>query len=298
VIEGLSWNEHAVLLERRLLVGVGLLAAALFFLPFPVARTVLRGLGFVSGSAFFGAIGAAYMLMQAPWVQRFVLHLGHPAYATPAVLGGMLVGTGLGSLKVTRTVGRTRAAHGAEVALGRRVPPRSPCREVASRRLRSARKGNPQIPPQLRRRPSILASPRFASRCGSLAAGRVGLARSRVALVAIPFVLATTHLALAPVFDATAGTSLVVRVAVALLAVSPVGCLMGFAFPAGIARFGQARIAWFWAVNGFAAVVASVLSLALAMAFGLRAVGWLACALYGLAAVLVAIPEAANRRQA
>lgn len=228
VLERLSVNEHSVLLLRRLLVVVGSLAAALFFVPSLFWRAAPRGPGFVLGTAFFAAIGAAYMLVQAPWVQRFVLHLGHPAYATPAVLGAMLVGTGL----------------------------------------------------------------------GSLAAGRVGLARSRVALVAIPFVLATTNLALAPVFEATAGSSLGTRVAVAVLAVVPSGLVMGFAFPAGIARFGQARMAWFWAVNGFAGVLASVASLALAMAFGLRAVVWIACALYGLAAAFVAIPAAAKRRQA
>lgn len=228
VVEGLSMNEHAVLLVRRLLVVVGLLAAALFFLPFLFARTAPRGPGFASGSTFFAAIGAAYMLVQAPWVQRFVLHLGHPAYATPAVLGAMLVGTGL----------------------------------------------------------------------GSLAAGVAGPRRSRFALAAIPFVLAGINLALASIFEATAGSSLAARVAVAVVAVGPAGFLMGFAFPTGIARFGQPRMAWFWAVNGFAGVLASVASLALAMAFGLRAVVWLACALYGLAAVLVATPEAANRRQA
>ncbi len=228
LMEGLSMNEHAVLLLRRLLVVVGLLAAALFFVPFVVARDVPRGAGFAAGSAYFAAIGAAYMLVQAPWVQRFVLHLGHPAYATPAVLGSMLVGTGL----------------------------------------------------------------------GSLAAAKAGARRSRFALVAIPFLLAAIHLALAPLFEATASAPAGLRVAVTVLAVAPAGFLMGFAFPAGIARFGQERMAWFWAVNGFAGVLASVASLALAMAFGLRAVVWLACALYGLAAALVAIPEAANRRQA
>ncbi len=82
----------------------------------------------------------------------------------PSILPSPRFASRRGDDKVPRTVGRTRAAHGAEVAVGPRVPSRSRCREDASRRLRSARKGNPQIPPKLRRRPSILPSPRFASR--------------------------------------------------------------------------------------------------------------------------------------
>jgi hypothetical protein len=228
VLPSLSGNEHAVLLLRRLLALVAALAAALFFLPFVLARTLPRGEGFWAGSVFFASIGAGYVLVQAPWVQRFVLYLGHPAYATTVVLGAMLVGTGL----------------------------------------------------------------------GALASGRMGARASRAGILALPAALAVGNLTLGPIFDATGTFGLGARMAAAALVVAPAGFLMGLAFPAGVARFGQRRLAWFWAVNGFTGVTAAVASVALSMAFGLEAAVWFACAFYLLAAVVLAIPDAANQRQA
>jgi len=61
---------------------------------------------------------------------------------------------------------------------------------------------------------------------------------------------------------------------------------MGIALPAGLMRFGEEHKAWFWAVNGAASVLASVLSIALSIAFGFRATSLTAVALY-VAAVAV-----------
>ncbi len=47
---------------------------------------------------YFGLIGAAFMLVEIPMIQRFNLLLGEPALALVAVIGGLLLGGGLGSL--------------------------------------------------------------------------------------------------------------------------------------------------------------------------------------------------------
>ena len=43
---------------------------------------------------------------------------------------------------------------------------------------------------------------------------------------------------------------------------------MGFPFPVGMLRFGDANKAWFWAINGVFGVLASAVSLAIAMLSG------------------------------
>jgi hypothetical protein len=56
------------------------------------------------------------MLVEMPWMQRFVLYLGHLSYATTVVLAALLLGAGIGSLTGAR-VGHTRV-----VALGLVLP--------------------------------------------------------------------------------------------------------------------------------------------------------------------------------
>jgi len=46
---------------------------------------------------YFGAIGLAYFLVEIPLFQRYILYLGHPAYALTAVLFALLFFSGLGS---------------------------------------------------------------------------------------------------------------------------------------------------------------------------------------------------------
>ena len=47
--------------------------------------------------AYFGLIGFAFMLVEIPLIQRFILFLGHPAYAVTAVLFSLLAFSALGS---------------------------------------------------------------------------------------------------------------------------------------------------------------------------------------------------------
>ncbi len=50
----------------------------------------------------FGLLGLAYLLVEIPLLQRFILFLGHPAYAMATVLGALLLFSGLGSLLSAR----------------------------------------------------------------------------------------------------------------------------------------------------------------------------------------------------
>lgn len=222
IAPNLSPNEHSVLLLRRLIVIIGIATIALFFAPFLMARRRKGAAGFWRGSAYFASIGLGFMLVEAGWIQRFILFLGHPSYATTVVIAALLLGAGTGSF------------------IASRVP-----------------------------------LPKVQSYAPSLA----------TMLVILNFILD-------PVLTATLGLGFPLRVIIALLLLIPPGFLMGFAFPAGMIRFGDTDKAWFWAVNGAAGVLASVGSLGLAMMLGFEKVVLIGAVLYLAAAVLLRGKEA------
>ncbi len=100
--DALSTNDHAAVLLRLLLSIMTVVTVALFFSPFLLARRLERHPGFWRGSGYFACIGLAFMLAEAPWVQRFILYLGHPSYATTVVIATLLLGAGLGSITAAR----------------------------------------------------------------------------------------------------------------------------------------------------------------------------------------------------
>jgi hypothetical protein len=55
---------------------------------------------------YFGLVGIAFLFIEIAWIQRLQLFLGHPVYATTAVLVAFLLFAGLGSLWAQR---RSRA---------------------------------------------------------------------------------------------------------------------------------------------------------------------------------------------
>ena len=63
--------------------------------------------GWSAWLAYFGALGAGFMLLEVALLQRFVLLLGHPVYSLTVTLFSLLLGTGLGSL-ITRRVAMHR----------------------------------------------------------------------------------------------------------------------------------------------------------------------------------------------
>ena len=67
----------------------------------PLARAGLPRLdrrSFAHALAYFSLIGAGFMLVQIPLIQRFSVYLGHPTYAVAVILFSMILATGVGSL--------------------------------------------------------------------------------------------------------------------------------------------------------------------------------------------------------
>jgi hypothetical protein len=102
LVDQLSVNEQAVILLRKLVLVVSALALALFLLPFAFSSR-LAAPELWKGSGYFVAIGLAFLLVETAWVQRFILYLGHPSYATTVVLAALLAGAGAGSFAAART---------------------------------------------------------------------------------------------------------------------------------------------------------------------------------------------------
>jgi len=65
--------------------------------PMAVSGRELLGSGWPGWLAYFGLIGAGFMLIEVALLQRFVLLLGHPVYSLTVTLFSLLLGTGLGS---------------------------------------------------------------------------------------------------------------------------------------------------------------------------------------------------------
>ena len=83
---------------------------ALFVIgPLILSGSELRGSRWPLWLAYFGMLGAGFMLIEVALLQRFVLLLGHPVYSLTVTLFSVLLGTGVGSLVSRRiTDGRLR----------------------------------------------------------------------------------------------------------------------------------------------------------------------------------------------
>ena len=95
-----DFNDRAIGMLRTVLGLTTLLVVALLLLP--LARR--RGSSAVSaaGSVYFAAIGLAFMFVELSTIQRFILFLGHPSYATTVVIASLLAGAGLGAMAAER----------------------------------------------------------------------------------------------------------------------------------------------------------------------------------------------------
>jgi hypothetical protein len=117
-----------------------------------------------------------------------------------------------------------------------------------------------------------------------------GVERVRGRLVVLLVVLTITGLATPGSIGAFVSSSTGVRIAVALLLLMPAGVFMGMCFPMGMKLAAGARgeiAPWLWGVNGAMSVVASVLSVVIAMSFGIAASWWTGVACYALALLAV-----------
>jgi spermidine synthase len=98
---GLARLDSALLISLVTLGLVGIAAVLLILLPLSWMRpdraeTAAAGLRWRT-LLYFSLIGIAFLFLELAWIQRMQLFLGHPVYATTAVLAAFLVFAGLGS---------------------------------------------------------------------------------------------------------------------------------------------------------------------------------------------------------
>jgi hypothetical protein len=136
----------------------------------------------------------------------------------------------------------------------------------------------------------VLFSLLVSSGIGSLATGRVDGRGLSGWVVAIFSALMGTMLffgALTPhLIHTFQASSTVVRIAVAVAALLPLGFFMGTAFPLGMkaaAAVNPPITPWLWGINGAMSVVASVLAIVVAMTAGISATFWIGTACYAVA---------------
>jgi len=103
--------------------------------------------------------------------------------------------------------------------------------------------------------------------------------------------LLAVYLLTGPVFQAMLKANIYLRVAVSVLLLSVPSFLMGMPFPLGIRladRHARSMVPWGWAVNGYASVVGSFLSVILGISFGFIKVYFVAMGIYVVAGLLLA----------
>ena len=111
---------------------------------------------------------------------------------------------------------------------------------------------------------------------GSLASARMPLnigSRITIWSLVVGGYLIAAQATLTHLFEATTAQALPARIAISLAVVMPVGFLMGFAFPTGMAlvnRVDPEPTPWFWGINGATGVLASVVAVMVSMAFGIN----------------------------
>jgi hypothetical protein len=90
------------------LMAVSLLATALILVlpPLVLGARLPKEAGVRSFLWYFLFIGTGYILIEVGLIQKFVLFLGHPAYALTVVIFSLLTSSGLGSFASRRLVGR------------------------------------------------------------------------------------------------------------------------------------------------------------------------------------------------
>jgi len=179
------------------------------------------------GFAYFLFLGFAFLFVEIPLIQRFILYLGNPTYAFATVAGTLLLFSGLGS------------------RLSDRVP-------------------------------------------------------DKATLFLVAWV-ALCPLFLPAAFSATLGWNLAFRVVFGIILLCAPGFLMGVPFPRGIraaAQIAPGWVPWFWAVNGSASVVASILAALLAVSFNFTVVLELGAGAYLFSLLCLGILRAQMNRTA
>jgi hypothetical protein len=133
----------------------------------------------------------------------------------------------------------------------------------------------------------------LASGLGSFITGNLSLSEKMTsfnspvmrfgALLIIPVIFGSVTPMLIANFSAA---ETVVRIAIAVALLFPLGLYMGMAFPIGMLMAGGAQkelTPWLWGINGATSVCASVVAVAIALNFGITATFWCGAVCYLLA---------------
>ena len=126
----------------------------------------------------------------------------------------------------------------------------------------------------------------LASGVGSLASDRLKL-NSKGRLLAwggiVAAYLGLMQWLLPSLFQSTTNRERLVRIAISLGAILPLGFLLGFAFPTGmrlVTAIDAQPTPWFWGINGATGVLASVLGVMFSISFGINVTMLIAAACY------------------
>jgi len=123
---------------------------------------------------------------------------------------------------------------------------------------------------------------------GSMYAGSVqAVPRARHVFVGIVALALVQAFLLPPLFQAALGLPLAGRIVLGVLALSPLGFLLGVPFPAALNRLAQTQsqpqVGWAWAANGCGSVLGPMAAVLIAMETGLTSVILIAAVGYGVA---------------
>lgn len=244
----LTRTELAFLFVIAAIGVTGVVAAALILLPLLVFRFPSHMRGWSPTLAYFAAIGLAYMFLEMTFLSRATRLVGDPVSAAAVTISGFLLFSGLGSLTVGRLNVRMSRAKDAPVARA------------------GANGGSEKDAP----------APRSWGQRGRL---------FHVVVVGLIGVGVVELIIASPLAGVVGSWPFPVRCAATLLAIAPLGFLMGFPMPAGLARLERGAPAltpWAWSVNGFASVLAVPTATAIGLTFGYTVAGAAAMALYTL----------------
>lgn len=130
------------------------------------------------------------------------------------------------------------------------------------------------------------------------------LAKRLSLLIVLPLIallMVVYPLLLPSLFEATLRFPFAGRIVVTVLALLPLGVLLGVPFPAGltlVAKGSPGLVPWVWAVNGCASVISAVLAPMVALTWGFSAVLLGAALAYGSAGLVVWVWLAGERHKA
>jgi hypothetical protein len=126
----------------------------------------------------------------------------------------------------------------------------------------------------------------LASGLGSLASEQLKLDARNKLLVwgsIVVVYLVVLEQSLPEVLQSTTNQERLVRIAISLIAIMPLGFLLGFAFPTGmrlVERVDRRPTPWFWGINGATGVLASVAGLMFSMSLGINVTLLMSAACY------------------